>query len=97
MKGIDWQYQISDIKYRIYLEYISLKFKKMMSRYKENKIYNLEPTPDEAYLKFKDRDDDYEYFQYLCKHRPNEDIGNYFNSTVGLQDDRLESSLGLFN
>lgn len=95
MRGIDWIASTDAHKYRIYLEYVSFKYKKMQHREKYQG-YGWESKPEDSYLKFKNRNDDFEYFAYLCKTRWKEDISNYFNSHIGLQDQRFESQLGLF-
>lgn len=97
MKGIDWQATPKRSQYHIYLEYISCEYKKRNAYDKKFNKFSSEWKPEQVYLKFKNRDDDYEYFIYLCKVRPYDDIWNYFKGEQVGQNERFESNLGLFN
>lgn len=96
MNGIDWLASESSMKYRIYLEYISCKLKKVNSSDRPYRRISPDWKPEQVYLKFKNRDDDYEYFGYVCKQRPYDNIWDYFKGEQPLQNDRFESKIGLF-
>ncbi len=94
MKGIDWLAQPKQNQFRIYLEYMRVNYNKIKYNARGN-VWIIEP--EDVYLKFRNRNDDFEYFGYLCRIRPYEDIWDYFSITKGFQDYRFESSIGLFN
>ncbi len=95
MQGIDYLMAPDCNKFRIYLEYMSAEFKRRMSNHKKWRT-SWKPTEDEVYLKFKNRKDDFEYFDWLCKYRKYEDIWSYFSSYIAFQDEDYVKHLGIF-